>query len=76
MTPKEKAKELLDKFLDITLVDYLLTDTAEQVNAKCIKDLELCKQCALIAVDEILKVLHTNIENRYFQEVKSEINKL
>ena len=39
-----------------------------------------CKQCALIAVDEILKVLCTPDKNEYeymyWQEVKQEIEKL
>jgi hypothetical protein len=34
------------------------------------------KQFALLAVDEILKVTHTNMEDRYWQEVKQEIEKL
>jgi len=73
MTPKLKAKELLDKMTWIT-----------------INGIEFCneydKQCALIAVDEILKL--TPIDNKlrltdyiyinfkYWQEVKQEIEKL
>jgi hypothetical protein len=37
---------------------------------------DAAKQCALIAVDEILKVIHTNMEDKYWQEVKQEIEKL
>jgi len=69
MNPKEKAKELFDKFSTVPLLDSYEA-----------------KQCALIAVDEILDELleivmvtsskyiikHTN----YYQEVKQEIEKL
>jgi hypothetical protein len=71
MTPKEKAKELVNRYMNLNKVklsDYsvIYTPTA--------------KQCALIAVDEILNVLwHTHkneTEYRYYQEVKQEILKL
>jgi hypothetical protein len=71
MTPKEKAKELVKKYL------YLYnTDKSES------------KQCALIAVDEISKVVNDiwmdsfttgesdNKFYNYWQEVKIEIEKL
>ncbi len=62
MTPKEKALELVDKFYiqEIKYYENMVTS----------------KQCALIAVDEILKVIHTNMEDKYWQEVKREIEKL
>ena len=56
MTPKEKAKELIDKMLNET-------------------DLVSAKQCALIAVDEILKTNPYKARN-YWHEVKTEIEKL
>jgi hypothetical protein len=68
MTPKEKAKELVDKM-------YLVPE----LNGSCILTKHTAKQCALIAVDEILKA---DIENKlgvdveYWQEVKQEIEKL
>ena len=65
MTPKEKAKDLIDSY-------YVLLDgfvTFEQV-----------KICALIAVDEILDMVkHTPIEfieTDWWQEVKKEIENL
>jgi len=61
MTPKEKAKELVDKF---KLKHKFFTNSFIKTTAK---------QCALIAVDEILK-LRTAIS--YWQEVKQEIEKL
>ena len=73
MTPKEKAKELFDKmyFVDDPMGNYpMCFDTA--------------KQCALIAVDEIINSnphsnpLNTNIESTmsYWQQVKQEIEAL
>jgi len=61
MTPKEKAKELYDKMY---------------FHFRTVRDSDICKQCALIAVDEILKVIHTNMEDKYWEEVKQEIEKL
>lgn len=83
MTPKEKAKELFDKYATYVV---MWTGGIEVENQNC-------KQCALIAVDEILKVAepsteqvqYTNgewareyreIPNRYWTEVKQEIENL
>ena len=66
MTPKEKAKELVDKF---TL--YLGTDVNGE---ECYVDIIESKRCALICVDEINIV--TNYEVKYWKEVKQEINEL
>ena len=48
MTPKEKAKELVDKFENYVETEDFFGDS---------RVLENSKQCALIAVDEILNVL-------------------
>ena len=74
MTPKEKAKELIDKYKK-------QLDTATPTLYRPIYQ---AKQCALIAVDEILNLMiktfkwdinyNGNID--YWQEVKTEINKL
>jgi len=62
MTPKEKARELVDSFKPYS--DWNGFDLQiELLNAK---------QCALIAVDEILNIG----EVPYWQEVKQEIEKL
>ena len=63
MTPKEKAKELVDKY-SVIIDDYHRPS----------------KQCALIAVDEIIKYQekiseHYWIDLEYWQEVKKEIEK-
>lgn len=82
MTPKEKAKELLEKFIEPTKIP----------NVKGIweNDLDTAKQCALICVDEIsiLQVLRsTKLASKidgyfesdsleYWEEVKKEIELL
>ena len=73
MTPKEKAEELVDKFFKDERLYWVLSYNQ-------------AKQCALIAVDEILNNfgLMTNGQNfyteyravEYYQEVKQEIEKL
>jgi hypothetical protein len=87
MTPKEKAIELKHKMyakiLDYNL-DYTDSNNIEELN---IFD-DKAKQCALIAVDEILKE-YAHAENhiedimgkisiyiKYWQEVKQEIEAL
>ena len=72
MTPKEKAKELVNKFYPN--VQWKLGQE------DC---LNRAKKCALIAVDEILfsnnTIFETNIPHecwKYWQEVKQEIEKL
>ena len=69
MTPKEKAKELVEQFNCGGL------ETFAGHNVKVIS-----KQCALIAVDEILnndnKLFKTYIQNDYWLQVKQEIEKL
>jgi len=62
MKPKEKAKELFDKI-------YKLDNRAWYDTAK---------QCALIAVDEIIYVLDEYIDpvRMYWEEVKREIQAL
>lgn len=66
LTAIEKAKELVDSFIDI--MPCLVNQTAESI-------ISYAKQCALIAVDEIL---NTCVESviYYYQDVKSEIEKI
>ena len=74
MTPKEKAEELVDKYMNIRNVK--LSDYS-------IIYLPTAKQCALISVDEILKAVDNPDEKYsmkdsvdYWQEVKQEIENL
>ena len=75
MTPKEKAKELVDKFKKYAY--YPKTDDDRIFMNQLIKN---AKQCALIAVDEILKVASfyndSQAEVIYFKQVKQEIENL
>ena len=72
MTPKEKAEELVDKFYYIPNSQGIFMMQDYQA-----------KECALIAVDEILEVLYSlklgnalSEELEYWEEVKQEIEKL
>lgn len=76
MTPKEKAKELVNKFYFIIPLDKMTID------------FNLAKNCALIAVDEIIEELafmwcgyggfEDILDERqaYYIEVKQEIEKI
>mgnify|MGYP003632074520 CR=1 FL=1 len=74
MTPKEKAKELVDKFYKISIDNKF--NTIGKAHNKIV-----VKECALICVDEIIEALeHHTWQNkdwiRYYKEVKEKINKL
>jgi hypothetical protein len=75
MTPQEKADELVNKFYNVIGKNYSKGDGfGTQL-------FEEAKQCALIAIDEILHSLEYNTwQNReilkYYEEVKQEIEKL
>jgi hypothetical protein len=79
MTAQEKAKELVDKF-KIYADDNYSDDTnpyyGQILANKRIVLHNSSKQCALIAVDEILENSHTNVFTNYWNEVKQEIEKL
>jgi hypothetical protein len=66
VTPKEKAEELVNKLLE-SLYDNGSLSFKRILFGKA-------KQCALIAVDEILSI--QVVKNGYWQEVKQEIEKL
>jgi hypothetical protein len=73
MTPKEKANELFGKFAMYLRANLMYDEEAN----------EDAKQCALIAVDEILgdiddSILHPQNKEaiNYWQEVKKEIEAL
>jgi hypothetical protein len=75
MKPKEKAEELIDKFENYSFMDI----------DKKISSFNSAKQCALVAVDEIINtgllldssiyvMVKTSLD--YWQQVKQEIEKL
>jgi hypothetical protein len=83
MTPREKAKELVEKF-------KFETKRSEIINDILLGDISVifkhhkAKQCALIAVDELIKTIcycypineYEISFVEYWQEVKQEIEKL
>lgn len=72
MTPKEKAKELFGKFAMYLRANLMYDEEAN----------EDAKQCALIAVDEIINTIEFSSQvdelskTNYWKEVKQEIEKL
>jgi hypothetical protein len=72
MTPREKADELYSKYDDLLNKDFM---------NPIVFDNQL-KQCALIAVDELIEVasdycdFDETITKKYWQEVKNEIENL
>jgi len=64
MTPKENAQELFNKYATYVVMWAGDINTTHQN----------CKQCALIAVDEIIN--NVELYSTYWQEVKQEIEKL
>jgi hypothetical protein len=85
MTPKEKAEQLVESFIPFSLNEattedgFYYSESIQLWNAK---------QCALVAVDEIIKSNYKNTLNDlgyrftmndldcYWEEVKQEIEKL
>jgi hypothetical protein len=68
MTAAEKAKELVDKYWIYLRANLLYDEEAK----------EDAKQCALIAVDEILNLCWggNKVGMKHWKEVKQEIEKL
>jgi hypothetical protein len=72
MTTKEKAQELVDKFQH---------PLSEKSDTDCLH-IEVAKEFALIAVDEILDVISTiydydyEVLHPYYIEIKQEIEKI
>jgi len=64
MTPKEKAKELVNKY-NLVVLDTALGGSNRRV-----------KQCALICCDEVLGYMGADRGTEFWVEVKQEINKL
>ena len=68
MTPKERAEELVDKFI-LNVLDY---DGSGLNGFKA-------KQCALICVDEVINQYYEHTDNvnqhNFWQDVKDELNK-
>ena len=76
MTPKEKAIELRDKYIFTT---FIIDEDYENIKLKLMLH---AKECALIAVDELIdqcwsyREIDLGMSLEYWQEVKQEIEKL
>lgn len=76
MTPKEKAEELFNRYLN----SFVSTDKFGDFTYSQIE--QFIKRCALIAVDEILHTIEFSSQadelskTIYWQEVKQEVEKL
>jgi hypothetical protein len=70
INPKDKAIELVEKFEPY--VEYQGDDCFTEREKMLIN----AKQCALIAVDEMMKIAYYEYMESYYLEVKSEIEKL
>jgi hypothetical protein len=67
MNPKNKAKELLDRFAPLAKYwDCYNDEPLEENNAKL---------CALIAINEIYQLLEYKSDKEFWQSVKTEIEK-
>lgn len=85
MKPKEKAKELVEKFLRYSIRPFT-PDGAEPFAEAKFAHIESSKQCALIALEEILNLktiwFEQSLEEdgsdtiKYWQQVKREIEKV
>ena len=81
MTPKEKAKELVDKMYNTPHCGIEHFPSKHYCDCSEIGFFQ-AKQCALIAVDEIMKAvgweeMELGVDrDNYWQEVKQEIEKL
>jgi len=68
MIPKEKAKELVDKYRFILIKSN--TDAGEEILCTL-----LAKECALVAVEEVFGNNTDESKHDYWIEVKEEIEK-
>ena len=80
MTPKEKAKELVDKFYQTTPNETWIDEPSGEF-METYTAWGQAKQCALVAVDEILNHHHQSqglyrIDKYFWEQVKKEIEKL
>jgi hypothetical protein len=74
MTPKEKAKELVERFSEYSHTEFISYRGGYQLDTQ----IQNAKQCALIAVDEILKLVSNDLDLYYkdciyWEQVKAEI---
>jgi hypothetical protein len=76
MTPKQKAKQLVDKF-----ISYSYFSNGNNAMNRQYQQEDNAKQCALIAVDELIKYAKTfgdvtELDIQHFEDIKKEIELL
>ena len=81
MKAKEKAKELVKKYLLKIKIDSRVIEEPEVITSKFEIRIETAKHCALIAVDELIEEAAYFSDGyycreSYWEEVKQEIEKL
>ena len=77
MTPKEKKEELIEKFCNVIPIEANITDSVEEANRKLIADKRASVQCAIIAVEEIIKellkvevMIHPDFQSIFVQKIE------
>ena len=77
MTPKEKSEELVLKYWNLPTTFQYVKDGVIFIENSHINE-EAAKQCALIAVDEILNLCWNGNKTalNYWEQVKEEIESL
>ena len=82
MTPQEKARELVEDFMSVRMEIKTKMDSIPTVISDYPSP-DTAKKCALIAVNEIISIAYweymdsgTKEERQYWQQVKTEIEKL
>jgi hypothetical protein len=73
MTPQEKAEELFNK--------YCYAIRTEETDSGYFTNIIYAKNCAIIAVNDIIEALfsndeHITLKRKFFLEVKQELEKL
>lgn len=83
MTPKEKANELIDKFMLYSVKKTEISKETMQYEFNYKIKRELAIECAIVAVDEIINAMKMSyhsislsIDIAYLQSVKKELEKL
>jgi len=73
MTPKEKAKELVSKFNDVSI----MCGTREVDEEDAVKFIFLCIDEVILELDDIQKMEHHTYERtKYWNDVKREVSLL
>ena len=75
MSPKEKAKELVDSFYQLFPFNKDVNTTDGELHWEY-NDLNKSKKAALIAVEELIRNSFPGVIKCHWEEVKQEIEKL